>query len=256
MIAMSSARHKYNVQTNVFNGPLDLLLNLIERAELDITTVSLALVTDQFLDYIHEIQERNAEEISGFLVIAAKLIQIKSAALLPRPPIIEPDTEEDEGEALVRQLLEYRKFKQAAMQLEEREGRGLRTYLRVLPPNIQVEPRIDLSDIDLNALLQAALELLVENDIRVPISEVANMPRVTIREKIDLIIKSFRENPSITFSQLLQMRTRNEIVITFLALLELVKQNIVEVNQSAHFKDILITIANDADGSKDLELEF
>ena len=93
----------YTVQTPVFEGPLDLLLNLIERAELDVTAVSLALVTDQYLAYINGMEELNADEISAFLVIAAKLLQIKSEALLPRPPAREAG-EEDAGLALVDQL--------------------------------------------------------------------------------------------------------------------------------------------------------
>ena len=91
------------VHTPVYEGPLDLLLDLIERAELDVTTVSLAMVTDQYLVYIHSLEQARADEISAFLVIAAKLLQIKSEALLPRPPVHEPG-EENIGEDLVRQL--------------------------------------------------------------------------------------------------------------------------------------------------------
>jgi len=101
----------YTVQTPVYEGPLDLLLDLIERAELDITAVSLALVTDQYLAYINGMEERNADEISAFLVIAAKLVQIKSEALLPRPPAREPG-EEDAGQSLVDQLKLYKRFKE------------------------------------------------------------------------------------------------------------------------------------------------
>ena len=93
----------YTVHTPVYEGPLDLLLDLIERAELDVTTVSLAMVTDQYLVYIHGLEQAHPDEISAFLVIAAKLLQIKSEALLPRPPVHEPG-DENIGEDLVRQL--------------------------------------------------------------------------------------------------------------------------------------------------------
>ncbi len=99
----------YTVHTPVYEGPLDLLLDLIERAELDVTTVSLAMVTDQYLVYIHGLEQARADEISAFLVIAAKLLQIKSEALLPRPPVHEPG-EENIGEDLVRQLKLYKRF--------------------------------------------------------------------------------------------------------------------------------------------------
>ncbi|HWQ45830.1 MAG TPA: segregation/condensation protein A, partial [Longilinea sp.] len=119
----------YQVATEVYEGPLDLLLELIERAELDITRLALAQVTDQYLSYLHLLQERNAAEVSAFMVIAARLIQIKSAALLPRPTL-DPSLieEEDPGEALARQLILYKKFKEKAAYLDQRSAQGLRTY--------------------------------------------------------------------------------------------------------------------------------
>src|SRR5512142_2951374 len=105
----------YRVNTPIYEGPLDLLLQLIERAELDITTLALAQVTDQYLAHLKEIQKENASgqnaaEVSGFLVIAARLLQIKSAALLPRMPVeAGEEEEEDPGEALARQLVTYKR---------------------------------------------------------------------------------------------------------------------------------------------------
>ena len=137
----------YTVQTPVYEGPLDLLLDLIERAELDITEVSLALVTDQYLAYISGIEELNADEISAFLVIAAKLLQIKSEALLPRPPAREPG-EEDAGRSLVDQLRLYKRFKEIGGWLNARRDSNLQTFLRIAPPP-KVEPKLDLSNITL-----------------------------------------------------------------------------------------------------------
>ncbi len=121
---------EYSVNLPVFEGPLDLLLRLIEQEQLDITTVALAQVTDQFLEHLERIPEKPAAELAGFLVVAAKLLQIKSEALLPRPPEREPG-EEDPAEALARQLLLYRQFKEAASELAEREKAGMRTFLRL-----------------------------------------------------------------------------------------------------------------------------
>ena len=118
----------YTVHTPVYEGPLDLLLDLIEHAELDVTTVSLAMVTDQYLVYIHSLEQAHPDEISAFLVIAAKLLQIKSEALLPRPPVHELG-EENIGEDLVRQLKLYKQFKEIGGWLMERQEQGLRTYL-------------------------------------------------------------------------------------------------------------------------------
>src|SRR5215208_4201531 len=135
----------YNVHTPVYEGPLDLLLNLIERAELDITSVSLAMVTDQYLAYIRSLEQMNADEISAFLVIAAKLLQIKSEALLPRPPS-RAIAEEDLGRSLVDQLKLYKRYKEIGIWLHERQESNLRTFLRIAPPP-RVEPKLDLSNL-------------------------------------------------------------------------------------------------------------
>src|SRR3970282_2140475 len=108
---VSHQAHAYQVSTPVYEGPLDLLLELIERAELDITRLALAQVTDQYLEYLRVLQHHNAAEVSAFLVIAARLLQIKSAALLPRPPIDHLGSdEEDPAEALARQLILSTRF--------------------------------------------------------------------------------------------------------------------------------------------------
>src|SRR5512141_3340568 len=138
----------YTVHTPVYDGPLDLLLNLIERAELDITTVSLASVTESYLNYIRSLEQVNPEEISAFLLIAAKLLQIKSEALLPRPPSREHG-EEDLGQALVDQLKLYKRYKEIGGWLHERQEKNLRTFLRIAPPP-KVEPKLDLSNLTLD----------------------------------------------------------------------------------------------------------
>ena len=144
----------YKVQTPVYEGPLDLLLSLIERAELNITAISLATVTDQYLSYLHGLEQMKPDEISSFLVIAAKLVQIKSEALLPRPIEREPG-EEDPGVELVELLILYKRYKEIAGWLMERQENNLRTYLRVAPPP-KVEAKLDLSNLTLEGLLAAA----------------------------------------------------------------------------------------------------
>src|SRR5512135_1370513 len=126
---LSHQTGSYTVTIPVYEGPLDLLLQLIEHAELDITVVSLALVTNQYLEYIHQMNVP-ADEISAFLVMAARLLQIKSEALLPRPPVREPG-EENPGEDLARQLRIYKRFKELSNWLDDRKDRNLRTYVRV-----------------------------------------------------------------------------------------------------------------------------
>ncbi len=245
----------YRVQTPVYEGPLDLLLNLIEHAELDITTVSLASVTDQYLSYIHSMEQLNADEISAFLVIAAKLIQIKSEALLPRPPVREAG-EEDAGQALVDQLRLYKRFKEIGGWMNARELANLRTYLRVAPPP-KVEPKLDLSNITLAKLVDAAEEAFAKEKAKQPLATVIAAPRVTIREKIDMISKMMKEVQRATFSSLVKdSNSRLEVVVTFLAMLELIKRYRVQAHQESLFSDIEIDRMEDWSEDEEIEIEF
>ncbi len=244
----------YTVTIPVYDGPLDLLLQLIEHAELNITAVALAQVTDQYLAYIHQMQVP-ADEISAFLVIAAKLLQIKSEALLPRPPIREVD-EEDPGEALARQLRIYKRFKELADWLNDREARHLRTYLRVAPPP-RVEGHLDLSNITLADLLAAAESIFAEEAEQQALGTVISAPRITIREKIALIAKRLGQSRNTAFSGLFGQRpSRLEVVITFLALLELVKRYRVAARQEGLFGDIQIEKMEEWGQEDELEIEF
>jgi len=246
----------YTVNTPVFEGPLDLLLQLIERAELDITSISLATVTDQYLTFIRALQENaRADEISAFLVIAAKLIQIKSEALLPRPPVREVG-EEDPGEALARQLRIYKRFKELANTLEEREEQGLHTYLRLAPPP-KVEGRLDLSDITLTDLLDAANSIFADRQEKKSLGTVISAPKVTIREKIAYISDRLGRDGNSSFNQMIgSATTRLEIVVTFLALLELVKRYRVAAHQDGLFGNIEIERSDDWNQDEEFELEF
>ena len=125
----------YRVTLEVFEGPLDLLLRLVEREELDITGVSLAAVADQYLAYVAALQEVSAANLADFLVIAARLLLIKSRSLLPRPECeTDVSEQEDVGEQLAQQLLEYKRFKEVAANLREIEAVGLRAFSRIAPP--------------------------------------------------------------------------------------------------------------------------
>lgn len=244
-----------NVQTAVYEGPLDLLLDLIERAELDITTLSLAKVTDQYLTYLRALEQAQAGEISAFLVIAAKLIQIKSEALLPRAPAREAG-EEDVGTQLVEQLVLYRRFKQIGEFLKSREERNLRSYLRLAPPP-KIESRLDMSDITLENFITAAEAVFTREVEKQALGTVITAPKVTIREKIIFISKKMGEATHTHFRELLgENPSRTEVVVTFLALLELVKRYRVEAKQSGLFADIEIERMAEWDIEEELEIEF
>lgn len=245
----------YKVITPVYEGPLDLLLNLIEKAELDITKLALAEVTDQFLEHLKQIEERLAEEVSAFIVIASKLVQIKSEALLPRPPIREPG-EEDPGEALTQQLIVYKQFRDIANMLEEREMSGLRSYISLSPPP-KVEGTLDLSDITLDTLREVASEILSHSDILPTPNNIVVPPRITIRQKISRITNLLRVTKKTSFNLLLDdQNSRLEIVVTFLALLELIKRRVIQAYQEILFGDINLEASEKIDDDQDFELEF
>ncbi len=261
-MSLQVAEHQtegYTISTEVYAGPLDLLLELIESAELDITRLALAQVTDQYLEYLHKLEDRNAAEVSAFLVIAARLVQIKSAALLPRPSLdLAGSTPEDDGEALARQLILYKRFKELALYLDKQDAAGLHTYLRMAPPpKVNLPARIDLSGITLNDLIQAARDVFHSQHMLAPLSQVVTMPRVTIREKITKLLETLRKAGQATFRSILSPdSTRVEVVVTFLAMLELIKRRIVEARQEDLFGDIALQPQGDLSADVDTEIEF
>ena len=247
----------YRVSTLVYEGPLDLLLQLIEHAELDITRLALAQVTDQYLAYLRNMSELPAEEVSAFLVIASKLLQIKSEALLPHPPAPEPG-EEDLGDSLARQLLEYKRYKEIAVLLAERQTANLRTYLRLASPP-SIESRLDLSSVKLADLLSAARTAIASTaQAQMPsLSSVVSLPTVTIREKIKLISTYIRSRGRIAFYYLIRgTQSRLDVIVTFLAMLELIKLHLVNAHQENLFGDIELEAMDNWDENEELNLEF
>ncbi len=233
----------YKVSLPVFEGPLDLLLHLIERQELDITEVSLALVTNQYLDYLATIDERSLDNLADFVVVAARLLLIKSQVLLPRPPTppsVEPE-DEDLGADLVQQLIEYRRYKEVAGWLHEQEIKGLRSYVRLAPAPL-MDRSLELGEVTLGDLLDALRDVLAVKPSAPSVNgEVAPLS-ITIADQMDLITQQTARRRHVSFLRLMQ-RTANrlEVIVTLLALLELVKQHRVTMRQDQAFGDILIS---------------
>lgn len=247
----------YTVQLPVFEGPLDLLLQLIERDELDITRVALAQVTDQFLAHLKVLESLHLQDLADFLVVAARLILIKSEALLPRPVERAPG-EEDPGDELARQLIAYKRYKQIAGTLHEREALGLRTFLRLAPPP-KVEAKLDLSGLTPLDLLEAVRRALALLPDKPALGTVVAAPKVTIRDQIRLIAHALREqNGRIVFQRVLERaQSRMEIVVTFLAVLEMIKRRKLEARQEQMFGEIeLLALGEWSEEEFATELEF
>ncbi|MCS7260099.1 MAG: segregation/condensation protein A [Anaerolineae bacterium] len=246
-IAGREAGRTYQVTLPLFQGPLDLLLHLIEREQLDITKVALAQVTDQYLQYIASLQEVDVDLLSDFLVIAAKLVFIKSQVLLPKPPVDTAREEgEDVGDQLVRQLRAYRQFKQAMQVLETREALHLRSYVRVGTSKI-LESRLAPGEVTLEDLVTAARQVLSIRPPAPAVDQMVSPVMVTIGERIAWIRQLLECLPQVTFDTLMRMCTqRLEIIVTFMALLELIKQNFVDVQQDVPFGEIVVYRRPDA----------
>lgn len=225
----------------VFEGPLDLLLHLIERQELDITAISLAQVTDQYLVYISQLEERNATNLADFLVVASKLLLIKSRLLLPSPPTL-PDQEDAEevGDDLVRQLIEYKKFKDVAAVLAGREEQGWRSYVRVGPVSVSGRT-LDLGDVSMEALAQLVRQALAITQPGPPVSTVIPPIIISITDQMERIKLVLIERLDVDFSELVAgAASRLEVIVTFLAVLEMVKQGWVSVEQQDLFGRIIL----------------
>lgn len=238
--SFSLNRVSYEIDTPVYQGPLDLLLRLIESAELDITAVSLAQVTHQYLKHLEKLQELPPDEISVFLVIAAKLIQIKSEALLPRQ-ISSREEVIDIGNELARQLIAYKRYKEIADLLAERKDQGYQTYIRLSSPMIDANEQIDLGGFGVSELLALAYSVFQKEIDRKSINTLVERPKITIKDKITQISERFRETEELSFSDFLgPLYSKLDVVISFLALLELIKGNFVKVLQAELFDDIKI----------------
>jgi segregation and condensation protein A len=235
---MAEQALNYQVQLPIFEGPLDLLLHLVEREELDITTIALARVTDQYLAHLAELERHQAGELADFLVVAAKLLLIKSQALLPRPPALLPE-EEDVGRELVRQLQVYRRFKEIAEVLHEREREGLHGYVRIAPLP-RLAPQLDMGNVaigDLLTYVQEALDALPAP----PVGDVVAPVTVTIDSQIARIETQLARREQVSFREFLsQATTRVEVIVTLLAVLELVKQDRARMRQDQLFGEIVI----------------
>ena len=243
----------YKINTPVYQGPLDLLLQLIEGAELDITTLSLAQVTDQYLKHLEKLQDMPPDEISAFLVIAAKLIQIKSEALLPTKTTGREEI--DIGNELARQLIAYKRYKEIADLLADRKDQGYQTFIRLSSPELEVKDQLDLDGFGISDLFELATSIFQKEIDKKSISVVVERPKITIKDKITQISERFKDTDELTFRDLLGKEfSRLDVVISFLALLELIKGNFIKVVQSNMFDDITMKKIKDESEMKKFAL--
>jgi segregation and condensation protein A len=238
------------VQLDVFEGPLDLLLYLVKKEEVDIYQVNLTKIATQFVEYIEVMRELDLEVAGDFLVMAATLMYIKSRELLPVDQQVQAEEDEDEQDPrweLIRRLVEYKKFKDAAASLQARESVQENVYPRA-PGALEfaadgpaLKPDVSLFD-----LINAVGNILKRIDERAPARDVFE-DKWTVSEKIDFILKLLKERGRLSFSELFADNTsRMEVVVTFLALLELIRLKVLIARQPEPFSEIEICPARPA----------
>lgn len=227
----------FQLQLPVFEGPLDLLLYLIEREELDITAVSLVQVTGQYLTYLRSGEQIDAAALAEFIAIGAKLIYLKSKALLPKP-VFDDEEEEDLGDDLVQRLREYKRFKEVAGLLRDIEEEGLRAYPRMAPPTGVPLPT-GLNGVTLDLLLQLLQQALDRHTVEEPEQGVVERQEVSVEEKVAQLSDMLTRRRKVSFRKFISScRTRTEVIVSFLAVLELIKSLRLRAEQDDVFGDI------------------
>ena len=234
----------YHVVLPTFEGPLDLLLHLIEQHELDIRDIPIAFVASKYVEYITLMEELNIDVASEYLVMAATLTHIKSKMLLPVPPADQED-EQDEGldprAELVRRLLEYQKYKQAAEQLGSGDVLGRDVFLRGLPAP-SVEGPAPLAGLSLFKLLDAFQSVLSRTKIKV--DHQIDLERFSITDRINQLVDLLQRHKRCTFEQLFEgASSRGELIVTFLALLEMTRLRMTRLEQEGPLLPITIELA-------------
>jgi len=231
----------YRVRLEAFSGPLDLLIHLIKKNEVNIYDIPIALITAQYLEYVELMEELNLDVAGDFIVMAATLIHIKSRMLLPRADPSQEDADEDPREALVNRLLEYQKYKAAANLLHERETLRAAQWQRpderladIAGEEYETEVEVDL--VSLMAAFKAVLDRAKQRP-RVPIPG----EQVSIEDRIEQLLARLSETEACGFEELFADATsRQDLIVTFLALLEMIRMKLVRVFQAGMFGAIRI----------------
>lgn len=236
----------YQVTLEVFEGPLDLLLALVRRAALDVSTLSLARVTHDYLDYLSRLEEIDPGALAEFCETASILLLLKSQTLLPRPPEAQLDEEEDDADLLAQRLREYRRFRDAADHLAERHQRGLRAYVRVAAP-VEVAPRLDPGEVsvaELAAAFEAALAEALDRETDEERPAAVLPHRYRLSERLREIGELLLARRSVSFHELLvgDHLDREYIIVSFLAVLELLRRSAVRAVQEELFGRISIEL--------------
>lgn len=235
---------KYVVTIDNFDGPLDLLLHLIKEQDIDIYDIKIEDITKQYLDYIRHMKELNLEIASEYLVMASELIEIKSKMLLPKKKEKEDDDyEEDPRELLIERLLAYKRYKEVTSEFKDLELTRKMVFTRE-PDNLNRYVKEDENSEELGVadLIDAFNNLLKRKELDRPIATKITKKELSVTEKVNKIKNILRNKKKINFEDIFEVSTKEEVIISFLSVLEMVKKDEILLTQEGNFKNIVISL--------------
>lgn len=235
---------KYVVTIDNFDGPLDLLLHLIKEQDIDIYDIKIEDITKQYLDYIRHMKELNLEIASEYLVMASELIEMKSKMLLPKKKEKEDDDyEEDPRELLIERLLAYKRYKEVTSEFKDLELNRKMVFTRE-PDNLNRYVKEDENSEDLGVadLIDAFNNLLKRKELDRPIATKITKKELSVTEKVNKIKNILRNKKKINFEDIFEVSTKEEVIISFLSVLEMVKKDEILLTQEGNFKNIVISL--------------
>ena len=235
---------KYVVTIDNFDGPLDLLLHLIKEQDIDIYDIKIEDITKQYLDYIRHMKELNLEIASEYLVMASELLEMKSKMLLPKKKEKEEDDyEEDPRELLIERLLDYKRYKEVTSEFKDLELTRKMVFTRE-PDNLNRYVKEDENSEELGVadLIDAFNNLLKRKELDRPIATKITKKELSVTEKVNKIKNILRNKKKINFEDIFEVSTKEEVIISFLSVLEMVKKDEILLTQEGNFKNIVISL--------------
>lgn len=241
----------HHFKLDIFEGPLDLLLHLIKEQKMDIYDIPIATITKQYLEYLDLMQELNLDVAGEYLVMAAELARIKSRMLLPVQDAGEDEDEEgvDPREELARRLLEYQRYKEAAFELRKMEHEQQQVFTRTRSVALEDQEENTLIDANVFDLFAAFQGILKNKSFRDDYE--MKITHLSVYEKLERLLEILNASESVTFSSLFTaLSAKEEVIVTFLALLELMRLKLVRSQQAGHLETIRIYLAADKEGQE------
>lgn len=234
----------YKVTIDKFEGPLDLLLHLIKENNIDIYDIKIEEVTKQYLDYIKAMKDLNLSIASEYLVMASELLEMKSKMLLPKKEVQEDDDyEEDPKELLIQRLLNYKKYKEVTSEFKELEKTRKQVFTKE-PSNLSYyainEDKKD--DVSLTDLMNAVNELLKRKELDRPLETKITKKELSVTEKVNKIRHILKDKKEVKFEELFEVETKEEVIVSFLSILEMVKKNEITLIQDKNFNTIKVAL--------------